>query len=87
MAASHDAPTAGGDPDLEPGGGATFTGDGGGSTGAQAAVLLNAAAAVYVSGDEPSYADAVTVTRRAMAEGVGLAALQRLRAASNAPRR
>jgi anthranilate phosphoribosyltransferase len=60
---------------------------GGGSSGAQAAVLLNAAAAVYVSGDERSYADAVTVTRRAMAEGVGLAALQRLRAASHATRR
>ena len=57
---------------------------GGGSAGAQAAVLLNAAAAVYVSGDERSYAEAVTMTRRAMAEGVGLAALQRLRAASNA---
>jgi anthranilate phosphoribosyltransferase len=57
-----------------------------GSPGAQSAVLLNAAAALYVSRDEGSYADAVTATRRAMAEGVGHAALQRLRAASNATR-
>ena len=56
---------------------------GGGSVGAQAAVLLNAAAAVYVSRDDGSYAEAVDMTRRAMADGVGLAALQRLRTASH----
>jgi len=39
-----------------------------------------------VSRDEGSYADAVDRTRRAMAAGVGLAALQRLRVASNATR-
>jgi anthranilate phosphoribosyltransferase len=60
---------------------------GGGSAGAQAAVLLNAAAALYVSRDDGSYADAVDQTRRAMADGVGLTALQRLRAASAATRR
>ncbi len=60
---------------------------GGGSAGAQAAVLLNAAAALYVSRDAGSYADAIDRTRRAMADGVGLAALQRLRVASHATRR
>ena len=60
---------------------------GGGSAGAQAAVLLNAAAALYVSRDDGSYADAVDSTRRAMADGVGLAALQRLRTASAATQR
>lgn len=60
---------------------------GGGPVGAQSAVLLNAAAALYVSGDRGSYADAVEITRRAMADGVGLAALQRLRVASHAHRR
>jgi anthranilate phosphoribosyltransferase len=55
-----------------------------GPRGAQSAVLLNAAAALYVSRDGGCYADAVAATRRAMADGVGHAALQRLRAASNA---
>ena len=58
-----------------------------GSAGAHSAVLLNAAAALYVSRDAGSYADAVDTTKRAMADGVGLAALQRLRVASNAIRR
>jgi len=60
---------------------------GGGSVGAQSAVLLNAAAALYVSRDDGSYADAVATTRRAMAEGVGFAALERLRVASTATTR
>jgi anthranilate phosphoribosyltransferase len=60
---------------------------GGGSAGAQSAVLLNAAAALYVSRDDGSFADAVDRTRRAMADGVGLAALRRLRTASAATRR
>jgi anthranilate phosphoribosyltransferase len=60
---------------------------GGGSTGARSAVLLNAAAALYVSRDDGTFADAVDRTRRAMVDGVGLAALQRLRAASLATRR
>lgn len=53
-----------------------------GPTGAQAAVLLNAAAAVYVSRDDLSYADALTRTREAMRAGVGADALARLRVAS-----
>jgi anthranilate phosphoribosyltransferase len=60
---------------------------GGGSAGARSAVLLNAAAALYVSRDEGTFADAVDRTRQAMADGVGLAALRRLRAASLATRR
>lgn len=55
---------------------------GAGSTGAQAAVLLNAAAALYVSRDDLTYADAVAQTRSALAAGVGYTALERLRAAS-----
>ncbi len=57
---------------------------GGGSDGARSAVLLNAAAALYVSRDRVSYADCVNETRVAMAAGVGAAALQRLRIASHA---
>jgi len=57
-----------------------------GSAGARAAVLLNAAAAVYVSRDQGSYDDAVRETRAAMSAGVGVDALERLRAASHAPR-
>ncbi|MDQ8162090.1 MAG: anthranilate phosphoribosyltransferase [Gemmatimonadota bacterium] len=57
-----------------------------GSAGAQAAVLLNAAAALYASRDEGSYGDAVRETRAAMSAGVGYGALERLRAASHAPR-
>ena len=55
-----------------------------GSVGAQSAVLLNAAAALYVGQDDGTFGDAVQRTRRAMAEGVGLTALHRLREASNA---
>jgi anthranilate phosphoribosyltransferase len=57
-----------------------------GSVGAQSAVLLNAAAALYVSQDDGTFGDAVQRTRQAMAEGVGLTALHRLREASNALR-
>jgi anthranilate phosphoribosyltransferase len=55
---------------------------GAGSPGAQAAVLLNGAAALYVSRDDLSYEDAVKQTRSALAAGAGYAALERLRAAS-----
>ena len=61
--------------------------EGSGSAGARSAVLLNAAAALYVSRDDGSFADAVDRTRQAMADRVGLAALRRLRAASLATRR
>jgi anthranilate phosphoribosyltransferase len=56
---------------------------GGGPGGAQAAVLLNAAAALYVSRDGLTYDDAIAATRVALSSGAGYAALQRLRAASN----
>lgn len=56
--------------------------EGRGPTGAQAVVLLNAAAALYVSRDDLSYEDAVSQTRHALAAGVGATALLRLRAAS-----
>lgn len=55
---------------------------GGGLPGAQAAVLLNAAAALYVSRDDLTYGDAVAHTRTALRNGVGYAALERLRTAS-----
>ena len=49
---------------------------------ARAAVLLNAAAAVYVSANgAKSFGDAVEVARAALDQGAGLAALERLRAA------
>jgi anthranilate phosphoribosyltransferase len=54
---------------------------GAGSEGARAAVLLNAAAAVYVAGLAPDYATAVDVAREALAAGKGMAALERLRGA------
>lgn len=57
---------------------------GGGPPGAQAAVLLNAAAALYVSQDGLPYADALTTTAAALASGAGYEALERLRAASRA---
>lgn len=56
--------------------------DGKGPAGAQAAVLLNAAAAVYVSQESGSYAEAVARTRDALAAGAGRVALDRLRSAS-----
>lgn len=57
---------------------------GGGAPGARAAVLLNAAAAWYVSRDEGSYDDAVVRATAALDTGAGFDALQRLRAASPA---
>ena len=52
-----------------------------GSAGARAAVVLNAAAAVYVAGLAPDYGAAIEVTRGALAAGKGREALERLRAA------
>jgi anthranilate phosphoribosyltransferase len=57
---------------------------GDGTPGAHAAVLLNAAAALYVSREGIAYADAVAHTRDALRSGVGFTALERLRAASQA---
>lgn len=53
---------------------------GGGAPGAKAAVELNAAAAIYLSGQAGSYYEGVTRARDALTSGSGLAALERLRA-------
>jgi anthranilate phosphoribosyltransferase len=55
---------------------------GNGPRGAAAAVVLNAAAAIYVSGKAKSYGDAVEISREAVTSGSGLVALERLRSAS-----
>jgi anthranilate phosphoribosyltransferase len=47
----------------------------------RAAVLLNAAAAVMVAGGERSFVDALARVTRALEDGDGLAALERLRRA------
>jgi len=52
-----------------------------GSAAARAAVVMNAAAAIYVSGKTASYSDAVALAREALESGAGLAALERLRRA------
>ncbi len=54
---------------------------GGGTPAAIAAVLLNAAAAIYVSGAATTYREAIGVAREALDSGAGLAALERLRVA------
>ena len=51
---------------------------GGGSTGARAAVILNAAAALFVAERCPSFATAVTVAQTALGTGIGLAVLDRM---------
>lgn len=56
-----------------------------GSPSATAAVVLNAAAAIYVSGAVPSYDAGVERANAAMAKREGLAALNRLRAAVPKP--
>ena len=53
-----------------------------GNPGATAAVVLNAAAAIYVSGDDESFDTAVERARVALDSGAGLAALERLRSAA-----
>jgi len=50
-----------------------------GAAGARTAVQLNAAAAIYVSGKARTFAEALDVAGRAMREGQGMAALERLR--------
>ena len=56
--------------------------DGGGPPGARAAVLLNAAAALYVSREGVRFPDAVETARAALTAGAGRDALTRLRVAS-----
>ena len=52
-----------------------------GSSGATAAVVLNAAAAIYVSGSVSTFDDAVSAAAAAVEGGKGMEALERLRAA------
>jgi anthranilate phosphoribosyltransferase len=59
---------------------------GNGPVGAAAAVVLNAAAAIYVSGHAKKFGDAVEAAREAVASGAGVVALERLRMASRSPR-
>lgn len=54
---------------------------GGGTPAGRAAVILNAAAAIYVSGRVEDYAEGVRAAGAALEQGKGLAALERLRAA------
>lgn len=55
---------------------------GGGEPAARAAVILNAAGALYVANHEKDFRTAVTRAREGLATGAGLDALNRLRAAS-----
>jgi anthranilate phosphoribosyltransferase len=57
---------------------------GNGPKGAAAAVVLNAAAAIYVGGQAKDFGEAVEAARGAVASGSGLVALERLRAAARA---
>lgn len=59
--------------------------NGGGAPAAQAAVIMNAAAAIFVSGRGMSYEDSVESARSALSEGKGAMALDRLRAAYTRP--
>jgi anthranilate phosphoribosyltransferase len=51
--------------------------------GARAAVLLNAAAALYVAGKAARYSDALRLAEEALAAGAGMRALERLRDAGS----
>lgn len=59
--------------------------NGGGAPAAQAAVIMNAAAAIYVSGRGMSYEESVEAARSALGEGKGAQALDRLRSAYTRP--
>jgi anthranilate phosphoribosyltransferase len=50
---------------------------------ARAAVVLNAGAAIYVAGRAASLTEGVEVAARAVEEGLGLVALERLRTATH----
>ncbi len=58
---------------------------GGGAPTAQAAVVLNAAAAIYVSSSGKTYAESVALARSALESGKGMKALDRLRNAYARP--
>lgn len=57
---------------------------GGGPSAARAAVILNAAGALFVSGQVEDFETAVQRAREGLSQGAGMAALERLRAASHA---
>ena len=57
---------------------------GGGTAPARAAVILNAAAAVYLSGRVASYGEGVEASRDALERGLGMVALEKLRDAYSA---
>ncbi|MFN2603968.1 MAG: anthranilate phosphoribosyltransferase [Gemmatimonadaceae bacterium] len=59
----------------------TLASKSGASGAARAAVAMNAAAAIYVSGIAPTYAAGVYLAQQALESGAGLAALERLRRA------
>lgn len=59
--------------------------DGKGPSGARAATILNAAAAIYVSGRVKSYADGVAAAQKSIDSGQAKAVLDRLRRASVKP--
>jgi anthranilate phosphoribosyltransferase len=60
--------------------------EGGGTSAAKSAVILNAAAAVYVSGQVSDFAEGVAAATGALESGEGLQALKRLRSAYSAPK-
>jgi anthranilate phosphoribosyltransferase len=59
--------------------------DGGGSKGARAAIVLNAGAAIYVSGRVKSYAEGVSAAAKAIDSGKAKSVLERLRRAYTTP--
>jgi len=59
--------------------------DGKGTSGARAATILNAAAAIYVSGRVKTYADGVAAAKKSIDSGAAKAVLDRLRTASVKP--
>ena len=84
LSASNPADLAGGDPG-ENARIITEILSGGGTAAANAAVILNAAAAVYVSGRVKDFSEGVAAATGALESGEGLAALERLRSAYSAP--
>jgi anthranilate phosphoribosyltransferase len=59
--------------------------EGGGPKGARAAIVLNAAAAIYVSGRVKSYAEGVGAAAKAIDSGAAKSVLERLRRAYTSP--
>jgi len=59
--------------------------DGGGSAGARAATILNAAAAIYVSGGVKDFAEGVAAAKRSIDSGAAKVVLERLKEATAKP--